>query len=174
MAHSTRSKRRQLDATVTRLFDSRQDTLAIPQREAPAIRISFSDAARCLLTACKCYFDFAYTRTPTLPDFTALKAARDNILAIDHNILAIDHALQATQQPTTHYMTSHFIEFAEADGGAYHAVQEGAEHHHKDDRKDSWMAFTCTGSRYDDRSTLQMMLDFQELQRILIRRAGSV
>jgi hypothetical protein len=159
--------RRQLDATITRLFDSRQDTLAIPQREAPAIRISFSDAARRLLTACKCYFDFAYTRTPTLPDLTALKAARDNILAIDY-------ALQAMQQPTTHYMTSHFIEFAEADGGAYHAVQEGAEHHHKDDRKDSWMAFTCTGSRYDDRNTLQMMLDFQELQRILIRRAGSV
>lgn len=100
-------------------------------------------------------------------DFTALKHARDDILAIDF-------ALEEALQPTTHYMTSHFVDFAEADGGVYHAVQEGDEHHHKDDRKDSWMAFTCDGSRYDDRSTLQMMLDAQELQRILIRRAGSV
>jgi hypothetical protein len=159
--------RRQLDATVARLFGNSQRTLTLPQREAPPIQISLSDAAQRLLQACKCYFNFAYTRTPTPADFTALKVARDNILAIDF-------ALRAPQQPTTHYMTSHFVDFAVADGGAYHSVQEGAEHHHKDDRKDSWMAFTCSGSRYDDRSTLQMMLDNQELQRILIRRAGSV
>lgn len=57
---------RQLDATIARLFDGKQHTVIVPQREAPAVRISLSDAAQRLLKACRCFFDFAYTRAPLL------------------------------------------------------------------------------------------------------------
>jgi hypothetical protein len=158
---------RHLDDEVVSLFARSNAAVMLPRREQPALQITLQDAARRLIGACKAYFEFAYIRSPQRADFATITNARDNVLAVDF-------ALRSEMQPTTHYMTSHFVYFAEEDGGAYLTVQEGAEHHHKDDRKDSWTSFTCEGSRYDERNTHQMLLDTQELHRALIRRAGSV
>lgn len=154
-----------LGKRIADLFVGTQRQVTLPQREAPAIQISIADAVHRLMDACKGYKHFAYTEYPVEADFAALSAARDNILAVDY-------ALQAQLQPTTHYMTTHFVDFANQDRSAYHTVQEGAEHHHKDDRLDAWMAFTNDEGRWDERSKMQMMLDTQELKRILIRRSG--
>ncbi len=50
---------------------------------------------------------------------------------------------------------NHFVQFAKADGTAYYAVQEGAEHKHHDDRID--MKTTMGPGERDGRSGYQMM-----------------
>ena len=154
---------RQLHVRMASFFTEVDDAYRVRQRDGSQDVKTTYEVARMLLDACHGFYKFAYTIQPSDDDFQALQLARDSLLA------AYD-AVEAELAPTTHYMTSHFLEFARKDGTAYHALQEAAEHHHKQDRKDSRVVFTSGGSKYITSEPLQQLLDFQEVRRILIRR----
>jgi hypothetical protein len=74
--------------------------------------------------AVRCFHDFAYTRKPSPAAFRSVKQAAVVYLAV---FAATERALP----PTSHFMCTHAIHFAELDGTAYHTLQEGTEHKNK-------------------------------------------
>jgi len=154
---------RHQDDAVVALFAGTTEEYRLLQPDGLQIVVTRQEMARRTLSACRAYWTFSRLRQPGPPDFTMLLQARDALLSIAH-------AVRAPLAPTTHYMTSHFVDFAELDGTAYTLLQEGAEHHHKTDRNFASMVFTCGGSLYDGRGPMQQLLDLQQLHRILMRR----
>ena len=154
---------RQLHIHMANLFNDVNKNHQVRHSDGSRTVESTGQVVRMLLDGCRGFYHFAYLRKPADADYGALLLARNKLLA------GYD-AVEAELAPTTHYMTSHFIDFAEADGTAYHTLQEGAEHHHKLDRKDSRLMFTSNGGKHVHTAPLQQLLDIQEVRRILIRR----
>lgn len=135
--------------------------VTLPQQEGESQSMPIAGAVRRLLSACKIYFDFSHLRQPTNLDLQLLGQARNDILAVWHG-------LAGELTPTVHYMTSHFITFAELDGGAYNVLQEGAENHHKSDRETGRHLFNGV---LRGANLLQQLLNQQDLHRVLRQRA---
>lgn len=116
-----------------------------------------------LLDSIRVFAQFAYRIVPHDKDIAVLWDARCTYLGVFC-------ALEWPLSPTGHYMTNHFIQFVQKDGSAHHALQEGTEHHHTDDRHD---LDTTVGRgvawNTDGRTGFQQMLDQQEVRRLLVR-----
>lgn len=154
---------RSLQLTIGALFTRDTRTITLQRQDGQQIDLPVKDVVIKLLSACNYFWIFSRRREPQL-DLAELHAARDDILAISH-------ACRAELAPTTHYMTSHFLTFVSVELGAYHILQEGAEHHHKTDRRFASMVFSTNGIASDDRGPMEQLLDQQELHRILLRRS---
>lgn len=153
---------RSLQLTIASLFMRDKRTITLQSRDGAQVHLAVKDVVLKLLSACNFYWRFS-RRQELQEDLAELHAARDDILAVSH-------ACRAELAPTTHYMTSHFITFVSAELSAYHLLQEGAEHHHKTDRRFAGMIFSTSGSATDDRGPMEQLLDQQELHRILLKR----
>jgi len=135
----------------------------VPQRGAATREMTAPQLATVVLEAIHTYRVCAYTRPPQLPDFGRLQEAQ----AV---LLAAAYVLQQPQTSTIHYMTSHFVTLTEHDGSAYHTVQEGAEHHHQNDRELCKNVFPHIFGANSHHSALQQLLDMQQLRRIMLDR----
>jgi len=136
--------------------------ITVERRDGAREVITYATLGQRLLSACREYFTYSRIRPPT-------SAADDARLAVacDH-MLACFHALRVKLAPTTHYLTSHFLTFSSIDRGAYTTLQEGAEHHHKTDRKTAAMVFS---GLLQGAGMLEQLLNQQELHRLLRQRA---
>lgn len=126
-------------------------------------RVSVHDFVASALNACYCFWKFAYTPQPREFLNAQLRSARNDILAFYYS-------LKSEVMPTMHYMTNHFLEFIDKDGSAYYFVQEGAEHHHKNDRDIARMIIPHDGGKYLPQGPMEQILNIQQLRRILINR----
>lgn len=100
--------------------------VTLPVRGGGQTVLRQRDAFYMLLDSIRVFKEFAYREVPHPNDLGTLRIARDCYLAVYY-------AMRWTIAPSVHYMTNHFIQFAEFDGTAYFALQEGAEHHHHDE-----------------------------------------
>ena len=73
--------------------------------------------------------------------------------------------------PTTHYMTSHFLQFAHTDRGAYHTLQEGPEHHHKLDMDVAHQTFSNWQGAHVPYTRMEQVLYTYLLRQILLEHA---
>lgn len=119
-----------------------------------------------VLDAIRVYKEFSYQRQPTPGDLPVLRTAREAILVF---FASVPRKLA----PTGHYMTSHFLEFAQHDGDVFWTLQEGAEHANGDDKRDIRTTFgrgkSANGGARQLRSGWQQLLEQQEVRRILVR-----
>lgn len=114
-----------------------------------------------LLAACRTYFEFSYTPTPAGPAYTALTHAACVLLSITAS-------LAGRMPPTTHYLTSHFLQFAHTDRGAYHTLQEGPEHHHKFDMDVAHQTFSNWQGAHVPYTRMEQVLRTYQLRQILL------
>lgn len=120
---------------------------------------TFQEIAILLLDSVRVYYKFAYSAWPSDEDFLSLLIAR-------RGVLAVHAAFKWDLKPTVHYMTNHAIIWAQQDKTAYHTLQEGVEHKHQVDAKDSQTTYKATSSQTTKRAWEQI-LEKQELRRVL-------
>src|SRR5271156_1638550 len=72
--------------------------------------------------------------------------------------------------PVLHYMTDHLFTLHDEDRNFFPWLQEGAEHHHQNDRESGRNAFHGRSHVRVHSSHMQQLLEQQELRRILISR----
>jgi hypothetical protein len=123
--------------------------------------LTFNQMVDMFIDAIRVYKEFAYTPWPTSMDVMVLEQARSVVLSIYA-------AHQWTPEITTHYMTSHAIEFVKLDGTAYFTLQEGVEHANYVDKQDIECTFKGTSIATTGRNRWQQLLDHQQLQHHLI------
>ena len=100
---------RQLHIYMANLFNDVNKNHQVHHSDGSRTVESTGQVVRMLLDGCRGFYHFVYLRKPADADYGALLLARNKLLA------GYD-AVEAELAPTTHYMTSHFIDFAEADG----------------------------------------------------------
>jgi hypothetical protein len=121
------------------------------------------ELAHRLLAACHTYFTFSYNPSPSGAAFVSLEhACRD--------FLAATSSFQGRFPPTSHYMTTHFMDFVRRDHGAYVTVQEGPEHHHKLDMGVARRTWTNARGAHMPFTRMEQILRTYELRRILLER----
>ena len=112
---------------------------------------------------CHTYFMFYYNPNPSDDDILRLKKARDDFLTA-HSSFDLRCA------PTSHFMTTHFLDFVDQVRGAYVTLQEGPEHHHKLDMGVAKRTWTNPNGPHMPFSREVQMLRTYELRRILLER----
>lgn len=119
-----------------------------------------------LMTACATYNRVVWKNPPSPADWLDLLRAREDILAVFW-------AFEWPQTPTLHYMTSHLFTLHKEDRNFFPWLQEGAEHHHQNDRRSA--STLCGGGERVNggRHCAVQVLEQQELRRILILRGNS-
>lgn len=120
-----------------------------------------------VLDAIRVYKDFSYHRQPAPGDLAALLGAREALLVFFASVTL-------KLAPTSHYMTSHFIEFARKDTDVFWMLQEGAEHANRDDKVDVRTTFgrgkSASAPGGPLKSGWQQLLEQKELRRVLVRQ----
>jgi hypothetical protein len=146
---------------LARIFADKPVTLRVRQTNGLIQDLSAFEAITTLMDALEVYYVVCYTQRPSTEDFSALHYACNHLRAFWA-------ALEAPQTPTFHYMTTHLLEFGKIDGTFYHTLQEGAEHHHQNDRESGQNVFTSHGANGMRLNFMQQLLLTQELRRVLL------
>jgi hypothetical protein len=116
-----------------------------------------------LLAACHTYFTYSYNHNPSGAALMSLEHAQ-------RDFLAATSSFRGRFPPTSHYMTTHFLDFIRCDRGAYVTVQEGPEHHHKLDRGVALRTWTNPRGSHMPFTRMEQVLRTYELRRILLER----
>ena len=144
------------------LFLGLEDTqISWPGRQP--VLMKTSDAVSMVFDAIRAYHDFGYTQWPSQQAFAAIQEARTAVLAFYA-------ALNLRLKPTTHYMTSHAIDLAIADGTAYWTLQEAIEHQNGVNKYDSKLTMKSTPVGDDGQTGWHQLLKRQQLRRDLIEK----
>jgi hypothetical protein len=119
-----------------------------------------------LMNACATYHRVVWANPPSPTDWQDLLHAREDILAV---FWAFDWSLT----PTLHYMTTHLFTLHNDDRNFFPWLQEGAEHHHQNDRSSA--STLCGGgeSVAGGRHCHVQVLETQELRRVLLTRGNT-
>ena len=153
--------KKDLHSELTQIFADKPVTLKVQQCDGVILEMPAFNVIKMMLDALEVYYHVCYTKTPSPDQFVALRTARSHLRAIWA-------AFEAPQTPTFHYMTTHLLQFGESDGSCYHTLQEGAEHHHQNDRESGRNVFTSRGADGKRLNSTQQLLLTQELRRILL------
>jgi len=149
-----------LPESIAALFPTARITLPVPGGGNRQLREC--DAVLMVLDSVRVFKQFAYRLHPLPVDYDTLRTARTCYLAFYY-------AQNWQIDPAPHFMTNHFIQFAERDRGAFFALGEGAEHKHHDDK----LAVRSTLGRgrcgRDGRSGMQQLLDQQSIRHVLVQ-----
>lgn len=145
---------------IAELFLRRNVVLPVPGGGHRTLREC--DAVLMVLDSVRVFKEFAYCEQPLPADYDTLRTARTCYLAF--------YAAWGWQiDPAPHFMTNHFIQFAERDRGAFFALGEGAEHKHHDDKVSIGSTIGRGRCGTDGRSGMQQLLDQQSVRNALIQ-----
>lgn len=153
--------KKNLHYELAQIFADKPVVLRVKQFDGSTRDLSAFTAITMLVDALEVYYVVCYTQHPSAEDFIALRMARNHLRAFWA-------ALEAPQTPTFHYLTTHLLEFGQLDGSFYHTLQEGAEHHHQNDRESGQNVFTSHGANGTRLNFMQQLLLTQELRRVLL------
>lgn len=152
-----------LDPQVIACFTTHTKPCAVLVRTANGVeRAEWTqrDLVARLLGACRVYYSVSYTMHPSHEQHCALRDARDTILS------ATAH-FRRRLPATTHWLTTHFLDFIRIDRTAYITLQEGPEHHHKVDDAEAHLTYTIPQGQHMPFTRYEQVLRRYELQRIL-------
>lgn len=116
-----------------------------------------------LISACTTYYQVIWMNPPSEQDWSRLLEARVDILSAFC-------ALRWPLTPTIHYMTDHLFVLHAEEKNFFPWLQEGAEHHHQNDRISAKHLFHGGDSIQGRAGMMVQVLQEQELRRILRAR----
>ena len=140
------------------LFSSTQPPTEFKWTNNPStLLLTYNQAVTMLFDALIVFYLFAYTRHPSLHDFSCLHISRTCILSCHHK-------WKWWQAPTTHYLLNHGILDAEKDKTAYFTLQEGVEHANHEDKEEARVTFKSSKSSHIPESHYMHIINQQQLR----------